>query len=75
MTSDRWAGTGLHISRSALVRTSRPERPGNGPVVTTTIHPKVWKRALALSGRNLRRLERKPDGSVVIHNREGNYNG
>lgn len=75
MTSDRTAGSGLHIARSALVRASRPERPGNGPVVTTMIHPKVWSRALALSGRNLRRMERKPDGSVIIHNREGNYNG
>jgi hypothetical protein len=38
------------------------------------IHPKVWKRALALSGRNLDRIERRPDGSVIIHNKEGKYN-
>ena len=74
MTSDRAAGNGLSISRSAFVKASRPVRPGNGPVRSTLIHPQVWRRALALSGRNLRRMERKTDGSVIIHNKEGDYN-
>lgn len=74
MTSDRTAGNGLSISRTALIKRSRPERPGNGPVRSTLIHPQVWRRALALSGRNLRRMERTPDGAVIIHNKEGNYN-
>lgn len=75
MTSDRMSGSGLRVARTALARSQPPVRPGNGPVLTTQIHPKVWSRALALSGRNLGRIERRPDGSVIIHNKEGKYNG
>lgn len=75
MSSDRWAGNGLSIARSALVKRERSERPGNGPVTTTTIHPEAWSLALSLADRNLGRIERHEDGSVTVHNREGNYNG
>lgn len=74
MSSDRPAGNGLHVSRTALVKSQRPARPGNGPVRTTQIHPQAWRLALRLADGRLRRIERSADGSVIVHNKEGNYN-
>ena len=60
--------TALAIHRNAAVRAPARRGARSGPVVTTRVHPAVWREARRLAGGDASRLQILGSGAVLVTN-------